>query len=381
MERIIRLLPGLALVAVLVAVGIGLNSVIPQVSILIFAIALGVALAPLAGRLPAAAPGIEFAARPLLRAGVALLGLQISLHAVSGLGLRGVAVAVGVVVITMLATIVLGRLLGVDPSLAILIATGSAICGASAIAAMQGVARADEDRVGYAIGTVTLFGSIAMLTLPYVFVPLFGMSDRLGGLWAGASIHEVAQVAAAGAAISPAALKIAALMKLTRVVLLAPTVALAASLRGADGTVSAPIASRPGLRARIPRARHGPHGGGCPADHPQHRPLGRDLPARRGARGARPAHDATPRSAPPAGARCCWASVPGWSRCWCRSACWWRCRSGEGVARPGFEPGTPRFSVECSTGLSYPANAFQGYRTPAFVRRRTRTRPSRRPTR
>ena len=91
------------------ASGIGLNSVIPQVSILIFAIALGVALAPLAGRLPAAAPGIEFAARPLLRAGVALLGLQISLHAVSGLGARGVAVAVGVVVLTMLATIVLGR--------------------------------------------------------------------------------------------------------------------------------------------------------------------------------------------------------------------------------------------------------------------------------
>ena len=146
--------------------------------------------------------------------------------------MRGIAVAVGVVVITMLVTIVLGRMLGVEPSLAILIGAGSAICGASAIAAMQGVARADEDRVGYAIGTVTLFGSIAMLTIPYVLVPGFGMSDRLGGLWAGASIHEVAQVAAAGAALSPAALKIAALMKLTRVVLLAPTVAIAAWMRG-----------------------------------------------------------------------------------------------------------------------------------------------------
>ena len=92
--------------------------------------------------------------------------------------------------------------------------------------------------MGYAIGTVTLFGSVAMLTLPYVFVPVFGMSDQLGGLWAGASIHEVAQVAAAGAAISPAALKIAALMKLTRVVLLAPTVAIAAWMRGADSDVS-----------------------------------------------------------------------------------------------------------------------------------------------
>jgi uncharacterized integral membrane protein (TIGR00698 family) len=197
-----------------------------------------VLLSPLAVRRPTAGPGIAFASRPLLRAGVALLGLRISLHAVSGLGVRGIAVAVGVVVITMLVTILLGRMLGVEPSLAILIGAGSAICGASAIAAMQGVARADEDRVGYAIGTVTLFGSVAMLTIPYVLVPGFGMSDRLGGLWAGASIHEVAQVAAAGAALSPAALKIAALMKLTRVVLLAPTVAIAAWVRGGKADVT-----------------------------------------------------------------------------------------------------------------------------------------------
>jgi uncharacterized integral membrane protein (TIGR00698 family) len=238
MERISRVLPGLALVGCVIGAGILLNRAIPQVSALIFAMGLGVLLAPLAVRQTAAAPGIAFASRPLLRAGVALLGLHISLHAVSGLGIRGVAVAVGVVAITMLVTILLARLLGVEPSLAILIAAGSAICGASAIAAMQGVAKADEDRVGYAIGTVTLFGSIAMLTIPYVLVPELGLSDRLGGLWAGASIHEVAQVAAAGAAISPAALKIAALMKLTRVVLLAPTVAIAAWMRGGRDELS-----------------------------------------------------------------------------------------------------------------------------------------------
>jgi uncharacterized integral membrane protein (TIGR00698 family) len=232
MGRITRMLPGLALVAAVVAAGILLNRAIPQVSALIFAMGIGVLLAPLAVRRTTAAPGIAFASRPLLRAGVALLGLRISLHAVSGLGVRGVAVAVGVVVITMGLTMLLARVLGVEPSLAILIAAVSAICGASAIAAMQGVAKADEDRVGYAIGTVTLFGSLAMLTIPYILVPQLGLSDRLGGLWAGASIHEVAQVAAAGAAISPAALKIAALMKLTRVVLLAPTVAIAAWIRG-----------------------------------------------------------------------------------------------------------------------------------------------------
>jgi uncharacterized integral membrane protein (TIGR00698 family) len=239
MGWITRMLPGLALVAAVVTAGILLNRATPQVSALIFAMGIGVLLAPLAVRRTTAAPGIAFASRPLLRAGVALLGLRISLHAVSGLGVRGVAVAVGVVVLTMGLTILLARLLGVEPSLAILIAAGSAICGASAIAAMQGVAKADEDRVGYAIGTVTLFGSLAMLTIPYVLVPQLGLSDRLGGLWAGASIHEVAQVAAAGAAISPAALKIAALMKLTRVVLLAPTVAIAAWMRGGEDAATA----------------------------------------------------------------------------------------------------------------------------------------------
>src|ERR1700712_1775586 len=119
MHRISRLLPGLALVGCVIAAGIACNRVIPQVSALIFAMGLGVLLAPLAVRQTAAAPGIAFASRPLLRAGVALLGLRISLHAVSGLGLRGVAVAVGVVVITMGVTIALARMLGVDPSLAI----------------------------------------------------------------------------------------------------------------------------------------------------------------------------------------------------------------------------------------------------------------------
>jgi uncharacterized integral membrane protein (TIGR00698 family) len=246
-DRIVRLLPGLALVGALVGAGILLNLAITQVSTLIFAIGLGVLLAPLASRRPTAAPGIAFAARPLLRAGVALLGLRISLHAVSSLGASGLAVAVGVVVVTLLVTILLGRALGVDPALSILIGTGSAICGASAIAAMQGVARADEDSVGYAIGTVTLYGSIAMLALPYAFVPALGLSDHVGGLWAGASIHEVAQVAAAGAAISPAALKIAALMKLTRVVLLAPTVAIAAWLRGGKAEATGRTLPVPGF--------------------------------------------------------------------------------------------------------------------------------------
>ena len=154
------------------------------------------------------------------------------------------------------------------------------------------------------------------------------MSDRLGGLWAGASIHEVAQVAAAGAAISPAALKIAALMKLTRVVLLAPTVAIAAWMRGGEGRVSTgrslPV---PGfvlafLALVVVRTVVS-----VSAGHPQHRPLGRDLScsAVRSRRSA--SRRRSPRSAPPAGVRCC-SGLGAWvSRCWCRSACS-ACRGG-----------------------------------------------------
>lgn len=228
-----KLVPGLAVAGALAGLGFALSSAAPVAGPLLWALALGALAAPLIGDDPVTDAGVRVAATTLLRAGIALLGLRISIGELGHIGAGGAAVAAGTLSVTLGATILLGRRLGVPRDLALLIATGSAICGASAIAAMNSVTRADEEDVGYAVATVTLFGSLAMLLLPPV-ASAIGLSDASAGVWAGASVHEVAQAAAAGSAVSIAALKAATLVKLTRVMLLAPAVsAVAASRRGA----------------------------------------------------------------------------------------------------------------------------------------------------
>jgi uncharacterized integral membrane protein (TIGR00698 family) len=225
--RVPRPAPGLAIVALLVACAFACSSIVPAASPLLWAMALGVPAGAWARSRPASAPGVAVAAKHLLRVGVALLGLRISVGDLAEVGLGGVGVAAGTIAVTLPATRWLGRRLRVPADLALLIGTGSAICGASAIAAMDAVVKAREEDVGYAVATVTVFGTAAMLLLP-VAAALLGLGDVQAGQWAGASVHEVAQVTAAGAVISTAALKVATLVKLCRVVLLAPTVALVA---------------------------------------------------------------------------------------------------------------------------------------------------------
>jgi uncharacterized integral membrane protein (TIGR00698 family) len=218
-----------------------LHALVPAAGALLLAMLAGVVAAPLVRSRPATAPGIRLAARELLRAGVALLGLRVSVGELGQVGPAGVVVAAGTVAVTLSGAVWAGRRLGVPPRLALLIAAGSAICGASAIAAMEPVARAREEHVGYAVATVTLLGTAGMLALPPAAAAL-GLSDLEAGMWAGASLHEVAQVAAAGAAVSAGALKLAALVKLVRVVLLAPVVAAMAAVHGTGrGSAGLPV--------------------------------------------------------------------------------------------------------------------------------------------
>lgn len=229
-------LPGAATVVLLVAAAFALGSLVPAVAPALWAMGLGVAAAPLVRRLPGGAAATRLAARPVLRAGVALLGLRIGLGELVRLGAAGVALDLITVAVTLLVTVRLGRALRVHRDLALLIGTGSAICGASAIAAMASATGADEERAGYAVATVTLFGTLAMVAVPALGLHLLGLSPRVTALWAGASIHEVAQVAGAGAAISATAVSTATLVKLGRVALLAPVVAGVSARRGGAGS-------------------------------------------------------------------------------------------------------------------------------------------------
>lgn len=203
--------------AALVAVGV--NRLVPLLSALLIALALGA----IVGNTPATAHRLladhETTTKLLLRIGVVLLGLRLPLGDIADLGLRGLAVIVLTAVVTFAATCLIGDRLGVDRGLVTLIASGFSICGASAIAAVEGGIRRRTEDVALAIAMVTLFGSAMIVLLP-VSAHLLGLSDRQQGVWAGASIHEVAQVVAAATAAGAAAVAIATTIKLGRVALL-----------------------------------------------------------------------------------------------------------------------------------------------------------------
>lgn len=191
---------------------------------LVLCVALGIALANIAHVPAAAAPGLAVAAGPVLKLGVVLLGLDLVFPDILALGLRSLAVVVGVVAITFVGTRWAGRQLGISDDLSLLVATGFSICGVSAIAAANGVIDADEDEVAFSVALVTLCGTLAIVTLPPLRGVL-GLDDEQFGAWVGASVHDVAQVVATSSTGGSIALATAVVVKLTRVMLLAPLIA------------------------------------------------------------------------------------------------------------------------------------------------------------
>lgn len=205
------------------AVATMVASLSSSVSPLVVAVALGAVAANVGLVGPRLQPGLSTAAGLLLRIGVVLLGLRLSVGDVAALGSSGILVVAGTVAVTFFGTQAIGRRLGLSPDLSLLVATGYSICGASAIGAVSGATEADEEEVAAAIGLVTLFGSLAILTLPILAGPLALDGDRFGP-WAGASVHDVAQVVATASAGGSATVAAAMVVKLTRVALLTPIV-------------------------------------------------------------------------------------------------------------------------------------------------------------
>ncbi|HLG82838.1 MAG TPA: YeiH family protein [Bradyrhizobium sp.] len=230
---IIALIPGVALAGA-IAVAAFAARAIPGVgtfSPMILAIVIGIAFHNVLGTPARAKPGIAFSMKRLLRAAIVLLGFQLTLTQVASVGGWGLLVIAATLAATFLFTIGAGRLLGVDRKLTELIAAGTSICGASAIIATNTVTDAPDEDVAYAIACVTIFGSVAMFAYPALPV-LLHLDGPAYGLWCGSSIHEIAQVVAASFQNGQRAGEIGTLVKLARVMLLAPVVfALSATSR------------------------------------------------------------------------------------------------------------------------------------------------------
>lgn len=238
-----RLMPGVVLCLLVAGLTVVVNQSVPTLSPLLLAIIVGAVVSNTV-RLPERfAAGVTFSSKHLLRAGIVLLGLQLVLGDIVALGWPTVIGVIGVVTASILITLAAAKALGVPPRLGALIACGFSICGAAAVAGVKDTIDADEDEAATAIALVVVFGTVMILIAPLA-AHAMGLGVTSGGKWVGSSVHEVAQVVAAGSALGPGALKVAVIVKLARVALLAP-VAVAFSLAARRSGTAKPDAKRP----------------------------------------------------------------------------------------------------------------------------------------
>lgn len=258
MQRLRELAPGLALTGVLAFASIQLGKIgwlqSNGISALTLAIVLGMVVGntvyPRLGAMAGA--GVTFSKANLLRLGIILYGLRLTFQDIGHVGVAGVLMDVLVVASTFGLACWLGmRVFKMEREAAMLIGAGSAICGAAAVMAAEPVVRGRAAQVTVAVSTVVVFGTLAMFLYPalYALVQSHGwlaMDARQYGLFTGATVHEVAQVVAAGRAVNEAAADTAVITKMVRVMLLAPFL-VALSLWLARGGK----ASADGSKARI----------------------------------------------------------------------------------------------------------------------------------
>lgn len=225
LAAVFAVIPGLLLTSGIAAAAFGLHA-LPGISLLspmILSIFIGIAFHNVVRTPAAAKAGVAFSLRRILRLAIILLGLQLTAQQVIAVGGVGLAIIVATLLATFLFTTWVGRLLGVDAKLTQLIAAGTSICGASAVIATNTVTEGTDEDVAYAVACVTVFGSIAMFSYP-LLVGTLQLDAHAYGLWAGSSIHEIAQVVAAAYQDGTQAGDFATIAKLTRVMMLAPVV-------------------------------------------------------------------------------------------------------------------------------------------------------------
>lgn len=195
------------------------------ISEILLAVLLGLVVRNFVGVDARSEAGAKFSVQRILRLGIILLGLRLSLQDVVATGASALLLVVLCITLALILAYAAGRLFKVPPRLAALIGVGTAICGNSAIVATAPVIEAKDEEVSFAVATITLFGLIAVIVYPWLG-QLLSLSDRVFGLWAGTAVNDTSQVVAVGSAYSSAALSVATVVKLTRNTLMAPLIVL-----------------------------------------------------------------------------------------------------------------------------------------------------------
>jgi len=219
------------------------------------AIVLGLLIGNLMPASSAFGAGAGLASRRILRAGIVLLGIRLSLVGVLLVGAKGLGIVMGCIVGGLGCTLLFGRLLSLPKRLSTLIGVGTSICGVSAITAAGPAMEAEDEEISYAISVITVFGIFATLVYPYLAHFLFAGDPTLVGYFLGTAIHDTSQVTGAGVVYAdtfgqPEALNVATVTKLVRNLFMALVIPLAAWLHarraaaeGVDGPARRPWTS------------------------------------------------------------------------------------------------------------------------------------------
>ena len=242
-DRARQLAPGITISLVVAAAATFLSEHYGA-PVMLFALLLGLGLNFLAadGKCKA---GIEFTARTVLRVGVALLGMRITLEQIAALGWKPLALVVILVVVTISVSVLAAKALGFKRIFGMLTGGATAICGASAALALAAALPSHPQKEKATLFTV--IGVSALSTLAMILYPMIanalGLSPQEAGVFLGATIHDVAQVVGAGYSMSPETGDTATVVKLMRVAMLLPVIVAAAMitrLQGADPTGKRP---------------------------------------------------------------------------------------------------------------------------------------------
>ena len=220
----VLLAAAVAWVASLLAVWVGTSLMGFQqspVSPILMTVILGLLIRNVVGLPKKYQEGLRWCVKWVLRFGVALLGLRLSLAALGQIGLQALPIVVGCIAAAIFGVIWLARLANLPRRLSALIAVGTSICGVSAIVATGPVLDADDDEISYAVAVITVFGMLALFGYPYLAHWMFEGNPAMAGLFLGTSIHDTSQVAGAGLMYqltyhSPQTLDVAATTKLVR---------------------------------------------------------------------------------------------------------------------------------------------------------------------
>jgi uncharacterized integral membrane protein (TIGR00698 family) len=220
-----KVIPGLLFILLISLIAKGLGTWFPLVGSLLFAILIGVTLRNTTDLTSSWQAGIQFTLKRLLKVAIVFLGVGLSLLEIMKIGQSALWIIFVSVVVGISVTYAVGKLLGINPRLSLLIGIGTSICGATAISAVKGIIGAKENETAYALSTIVFFNLAAFITFPLIG-HLLGLSQVSFGIWAGTAVHDTSSAVAVGYSYGDSAGEAATTVKLARTLFLIPVMFL-----------------------------------------------------------------------------------------------------------------------------------------------------------